>query len=159
MLDQCRNELSMTLAQHYSNTGSAVYLAAAPQQTRAIYPIILQCWPNVFAVGPTLKQHWVIVPCLLPPLCWWRFAPPIARKATTQITHTLAQHYSSLILSSPDHDIIMNILIFSAFFKNATIWPSDLKCYIWHLHKDRNVNRFPHTTPHFPQIKTQTLLQ
>ena len=36
------DKLSTTLAQHYSNTGSAVYLAATPQQTRAIYPILFQ---------------------------------------------------------------------------------------------------------------------
>ena len=39
---------STTLAKHYSNTGSALYLAAAPQQTRAIHPILFQCSPNVF---------------------------------------------------------------------------------------------------------------
>ena len=59
------DKLSTTLAQHYSNTGFAINLAAAPQQTRAIYQILFQCWPNVFEAGPTLKQHWVIVPCLL----------------------------------------------------------------------------------------------
>ena len=74
---------SNTLAQHYSNTGSAVYLAAAPRQTRAIHPILFQCWPNVFDAGTTLKQHWVIVPCFpyqltLP--CRWHFFLPLPGK-------------------------------------------------------------------------------
>ena len=89
------NKLSTTLAQHYSNTGYAVCLAAAPQQTRAIYSIMFQCWSNVFAAGPKLKQHWVIVPCLLGLLCGWCFPPPVARKATTRKTHTLTQYPSS----------------------------------------------------------------
>ena len=33
---------STTLAQHYSNTGSAVYLAAAPQRKRFIHPMLAQ---------------------------------------------------------------------------------------------------------------------
>ena len=45
--------------------GHAVYVAAAPKQTRAIHPILFQCWPNVFDAGPKLKQYRVIVPCLL----------------------------------------------------------------------------------------------
>ena len=52
---------SATLAQHYSNTGSVVYLAATPQQKRAIHLMLaqcLRCWPNI-------EQHWVIVTCLL----------------------------------------------------------------------------------------------
>ena len=59
------DKLSKTLTQHYSNTGSVVYLVAAPRQIRAIYPILLRCWPNVFDTGLRLKQHWVIVPCWL----------------------------------------------------------------------------------------------
>ena len=69
---QCRSQcwvnaskLSTTLTQHYTKTGSAVYLAAAPQETRVIYPKLFQCWPNVLNAGPALEQHWVIVPCLL----------------------------------------------------------------------------------------------
>ena len=27
--------------------------------------MLFQCWPTVFEVGPTLKQHWLIVSCLL----------------------------------------------------------------------------------------------
>ena len=45
------------LARHYTNTGSAVYLAAAPQHIRVIYPILFQCLFNVFDAGATLKQH------------------------------------------------------------------------------------------------------
>ena len=32
--------------------------------------------------------------------------------------------------------IIVNIFLFLALFKNATTWPSDIKRYIWHAHKD-----------------------
>ena len=27
--------------------------------------MLFQCWPTVFDAGPTFKQHWVNVPCLL----------------------------------------------------------------------------------------------
>ena len=43
-------KLSTTLGQHYSITGSAIYLAAAPQQKRAIYPMLaqrLRRWPDI----------------------------------------------------------------------------------------------------------------
>ena len=30
-----------------------------PKQSCAIYPILFQCWPNVFDAGPALKYHWV----------------------------------------------------------------------------------------------------
>ena len=30
----------------------------------------------------------------------------------------------------------MNIFYYLAIFKNATIWPSDIKRYIWHVHRD-----------------------
>ena len=74
---------STTLAQHYPNTGSAVYLAAAPLQTRAIHPILLQCWPNVFDAEPSLKQHLVILPCLVGLGISMRMthSSPVARKA------------------------------------------------------------------------------
>ena len=35
------------------------------QQTRDIHLMLFQCWHTVFDSGPTLKQHWVNVPCLL----------------------------------------------------------------------------------------------
>ena len=41
---------STTLAQHYSNTWSVVYLAATPQQKRAIHPMLVQRprrWPDI----------------------------------------------------------------------------------------------------------------
>ena len=47
------DKLSTTLAQHYSNTGSAVYLRQHPKLTRVIYLILSQCWANVFNVDPT----------------------------------------------------------------------------------------------------------
>ena len=143
------DKLSTTLAQHYSNIGSAVYLAAAPQQTRAIHPILFQCWPNFFDVEIlTLKQHWVIVLCLLRLLFGWRSSPHVARKNTTQITDLLAQcwcnagpssvslnqHYSNRISLSLITNIIVTIFVFLALFKQATILPSDLKSYIRHVH-------------------------
>ena len=45
---------STTLAQHWSNTGSAVYFAPAHQQTHGIHLMLLQCWPTVFHAD----QHW-----------------------------------------------------------------------------------------------------
>ena len=41
---------STTLAQHYSNTGSGVYLAAKPQPKPVIYPMLAQGllrWPDI----------------------------------------------------------------------------------------------------------------
>ena len=35
------------------------------QQTRDLHPMLVQCWPTVYDVGPTLKQHWMSVSCLL----------------------------------------------------------------------------------------------
>ena len=35
------------------------------QQTRDIHPMLFQCWASVGDGGPTLKQYWVNVSCLL----------------------------------------------------------------------------------------------
>ena len=35
------------------------------QQTRDVKPMLFQCWPTVFDVGPTIKQHWFNVSRLL----------------------------------------------------------------------------------------------
>ena len=35
------------------------------QQARDIDPVLFQCWASVADAGPTLKQHWVNVSCLL----------------------------------------------------------------------------------------------
>ena len=35
------------------------------QQTRDIEPMLVQYWPAVYDVGPTLIQHWFNVSCLL----------------------------------------------------------------------------------------------
>ena len=41
-------KLFTTLAQRYTNTGSAVYLASSPKQTRAIHrKLLLRRWPNI----------------------------------------------------------------------------------------------------------------
>ena len=45
--------------------GRSLLYEPASQQTRGIHPILFQCWHTVFDAGPTLKQHWVNVPCLL----------------------------------------------------------------------------------------------
>ena len=104
------DKLYSTLAQHYSNTGPAVYCAAPPQQ---IYPILFQCWFNVFDAGPTLEPHWVIVQCLLGLPCGWRFPLPVARKATYQ-------HYSNLFPLSPNHEYNREYIFFLAPVKLTT---------------------------------------
>ena len=38
---------------------------ALTHQTRDIEPLLVQCWPTVYDVGPTLKQQWLGVSCLL----------------------------------------------------------------------------------------------
>ena len=48
-----------------------LYFAPAHQQTHGIRPTLLQYWPTFFDAGPTLKQNWVIVPCLLWLICGW----------------------------------------------------------------------------------------
>ena len=44
------------------------------QQSRDVEPMLGQCWPAVYDVGPTLTQHWSNVSCLLGttqmPLLW-----------------------------------------------------------------------------------------
>ena len=40
-------------------------LCPAAQQTRHIDPMLDQCWPTVYDVGPTLFQHWIDAPYLL----------------------------------------------------------------------------------------------
>ena len=40
-------------------------LLVTTQQTRNIDPMLFKCWPTLFDVGPTLKQHWLNVLCLL----------------------------------------------------------------------------------------------
>ena len=35
------------------------------QPTRYVEPILVQCWPAVYDVGPTLNQYWFNVSCLL----------------------------------------------------------------------------------------------
>ena len=36
-----------------------------PQQTRDAKPVLFECWATVADGGPTLKQHWLNVSCLL----------------------------------------------------------------------------------------------
>ena len=73
---------STALNQHKSITGSAVYLA----QTRGIHPMMFWCWTTVFDAGPTLKQHWVIVPCFLTAalICGWSFSNPAPETPDTR---------------------------------------------------------------------------
>ena len=34
-------------------------------QTQDVYSMLVQCWPDIYDVDPTLKQHWVNISCLL----------------------------------------------------------------------------------------------
>ena len=40
-------------------------LTESAQQTQGSEPMLFYCWPTVFDVGPTSKQHWLISSCLL----------------------------------------------------------------------------------------------
>ena len=95
------DKLSTTLAQHYSNTGSAVYLAAASQQTCAIHPIPFQFWPDVFDTGPpTLKQNWMIVPCLV-------WLPHYNMRVTLSTSRRQKSHYPDNTLPWPNTDVML----------------------------------------------------
>ena len=114
------DKLSMTLAQHYSNTGSSVYLAAERPSKHCF---------NVGPASSTLARYWNgiawLSPCLLTAMRM-TLSYPDARKATSQITDTLAQcwcddgppsatvgqHYLNQALIT---NMIMNI-IFSQHF-------------------------------------------
>ena len=69
-----------TMQAYPPNTGSML------GQRRS--PLLVQCRSIVFDSGPTLKQNWVIVPCLLWLPYGWRFTmfTCMPRKATTWIT-------------------------------------------------------------------------
>ena len=43
---------------------------AASQQTRDIEPMLGQCLPAVYDVGPTLTQHWCEGSFLVTTVCW-----------------------------------------------------------------------------------------
>ena len=45
--------------------GCVVFSVLTPQQARYTDPRLVQCWPAVYDVGPTLNQPWVNVPGLL----------------------------------------------------------------------------------------------
>ena len=51
----------------------------AAQQTRNTEPMLIQCWVTVFDADPTLKQHWLGVPCLLGGWVWGSFNPLTAK--------------------------------------------------------------------------------
>ena len=36
-----------------------------PQQTQYVDPLLFWCWPTVFDVGPSSKQHWIYISSLL----------------------------------------------------------------------------------------------
>ena len=77
---------STTLAQHQSITGSVIYFA----QTLAIQPMLFQCWHTVFDAGPSLKQHWVIVPCFW--LLHYAGDSLTSRRQKHQITRCILVH-------------------------------------------------------------------
>ena len=58
---------STTLCQHYPSivSTSCVCRKTHSQRTRGVDPMLFYCWPAVFDVGPTLKQHCVNVSSLL----------------------------------------------------------------------------------------------
>ena len=67
------------------------------QQTRDVDPMLFQCWASVEDDGPTLKQHWVKVPCLLgmhyQPLSVFRIREHVFKlcfreKSVLQLSHT-----------------------------------------------------------------------
>ena len=99
-------KLSTTLAQHYSNTGYAVvYLETAPQQKRAIHPILFQHWNCIGWLSRTANAGDVLLlPSPEKPLprkhdtlaqCWCNTGPPSV---------TLGQHYSNFITLSHNHE-------------------------------------------------------
>ena len=64
------SDAGLTLIHHW--VCSIVYF----EQTRDIPPVLFQCWHTVFDTGPSLKQHWVIVPSFLTAaLCRCHFHP------------------------------------------------------------------------------------
>ena len=171
MLGQCRSSLLVQCRQivydagpsaHSSNTGSTVYLAAVPQQTRAIHSILFQRWPT----HKTALGDW-------PVFAWTAMRLPLwssRRQKNDYPVNTMLGHHLwrwaniilTLSLQALITNKIVNIFFFLAFFKHATTSLSDIKRYIWHAHTDcssKNVNRFPHTAPLFPQIMTKILLQ
>ena len=114
-------------------------------------PLLVQNRQIVHDAGPTLHQHWVC--CILRGstaalLCWVTLYSPVTKS-----------HYPDNTIHSSNADVMMghrlwrwaNIIpilslwdlnheynrgyIFSKHFLK-TIWPSDIKRYIWHDHKD-----------------------
>ena len=58
----CSN-LKINKRSFWNITPSDLYILILSQQTRDTDPILVQCWPAVCDVGPTLNQSWVIVSC------------------------------------------------------------------------------------------------
>ena len=56
------DKLSTTLVQHCSNT--CILSGSTPANKCHLLQYRFNFGPTVFAAGPTLNQHWVIVPCL-----------------------------------------------------------------------------------------------
>ena len=54
-------------AQHYYNFKLTyrVWWDLRAQQTRDYEPVLFYCWSTVCDAGPTLKQHWLNISCLL----------------------------------------------------------------------------------------------
>ena len=138
-------------------------------------PFTRSCF-NVELQPSTLAQHWVIVPCLLG-YCHIAMrvtlSYPDAKKATSQITRyriaqcwcndrppsaTLGHHYPNQNPLSSWYNNIKykynrEYYFFLTLFKNATVWPSDLKRYIRHVDKDwcTEMSTVSHTQqPSFP---------
>ena len=42
-----------------------IFQYGTPHRTRHVDPMLAYCWQSVYDAGPTLRQHWINVPCLL----------------------------------------------------------------------------------------------
>ena len=128
-------------------------------------------------VGPTyspLAQHWNSIGWLS--RFWWdcritmpvTLSYPVAKNTVPREDDTLAQcwcnagpPYSNLSPLSSKHEFINEYNIFPTLFKNATIWPSDTKRYIWSTCSWElfliKVNRF-HTRHHVSANKDTNII-
>ena len=125
------------------------------QQTQNICVTFEQCWTNVEDVGPTLNKCYTNVLCLLGIYDTKYVQCTITTSSIDYVSRkgTLGQHYPNQDPLSFNHKYNRVYYFFVTLFKNATVWPSDLKRYIGHVHKVRctemsTVSRTQH--PSFP---------
>ena len=70
-------------------------------QTRDIHPMLFQCWPTVLDAGPTLKQHWVNVPCSGIRISSRSGDCPASVLYVTTLANSASLLYAILMASSP----------------------------------------------------------